>query len=83
MGRYELKDKKVDVMSHVKVKKVGFWYRVYICLCTSAGGVGFILIVPTVVVPVTKPAQRDAAVVLALKSVCGAGVLVCREERKH
>ena len=55
----------------------------YVCLCTGAGGVGFVLIVPTVIVPVTQPAQRDAAVVLALKSVCGASVLVWREERTH
>lgn len=51
--------------------------------CTWAGGVGLVLVIPTVVVPVTQPAQGDAAVVLALKSVCGASVLVWREERAH
>lgn len=52
-----------------------------VCVCVSVGtrtgGVGFILVVSAVVIPVTQPAQRDAAVVLALKSVGGASVLVC------
>lgn len=43
---------------------------------TRAGGVGLVFIVPAVIVAVTQPAQRNAAVILALKSVCGAGVLV-------
>lgn len=36
---------------------------------TRAGGVGFILIVPTVIVTITQPSQGDATIVLALKSL--------------
>lgn len=43
---------------------------------TRAGGVGLVFIVPAVIVAVAQPAQRNAAVILALKSVRGAGVLV-------
>lgn len=46
---------------------------------TRAGGVGLVLIVPAVVVPIAEPAVGDAAVVLALEAVRGAGVLVCGE----
>lgn len=40
-----------------------------IYIYTRAGGVGFILIVSTVVVTVTQPSQGDTAVVLALESL--------------
>lgn len=43
---------------------------------TRAGGVGFVLIIAAVIVAITKPPQRDAAVVLTFESVCRASVLV-------
>lgn len=46
-------------------------------LLTRARGVGLILVVPAVVVPIAQPAVGDAAVVLALEAVRGTGVLVC------
>lgn len=46
-------------------------------LLTRAGGVGLVLVVPAVIVPIAEPAVGDAAVVLALEAVRGARVLVC------
>lgn len=43
---------------------------------TQAGAVRFIFIIPTVIVSITKPAQGDTAVILALEAVCRTGVLV-------
>ena len=53
-----------------------------VCVCTRptrAGGVRLVLIVSTVVVSVTQPAERNTAVILALKPVGRAGVLVWGE----
>ncbi len=43
---------------------------------TQAGAVRFIFIIPTVIVSITKPAQWDTTVILALEAVRGTGVLV-------
>lgn len=45
---------------------------------TRARRVRLIFIIPTVIVPITQPAVRDAAVVLTLETVRGAGVLIWR-----
>lgn len=65
-------------MSRVKNNQTHEWEHV--CVPTRAGGVGFVLIVATVVVSIAQPAERDAAVVFALKSVGGASVLICGKD---
>lgn len=74
VGTYELKG---TTWSQQELRRRWTWLRpIPVHLATWTGGVGFILIVATVIVAVTQPAQGDAAVVLALEPIGGASVLV-------
>lgn len=59
----------------------GHWRKTEFVYSTRASGIGLVFVVPAVIVAIAQPAQRNAAVILALKSVRGASVLVWSERQ--